>query len=87
MTSAIAIIVFAAATVALCSFRAGGFWRFAVRFFATAAAVCMALSTFASLMDNATSEWLGKALEALRQCWREALANRRAALAEMGERA
>ena len=86
MTSAIAISVFALATVALCAIRAGGFWRFAVRFFATAAAICMALSTFASLMDNATSEWFGKALEALRELARQAARNRRAALAEMGER-
>ena len=32
MTTAIALSVFAASTVALCSIRAGGFWRFAVRF-------------------------------------------------------
>ncbi len=64
----------------------GGFWRFCVRTFATMAALCMALSTFASLMDNATSEWLGKSVEALRELARQAARNRRAALAEMGER-
>lgn len=46
----------------------------------------MALSTFSSLMDHATSEWLVKLLEALRELARQAAKNRRAALAEMGER-
>lgn len=65
----------------------GGPWRFLVRMFATAAAICMALSSFCGLMDHASREFVGKAGEALRQCWKEARANRRAALAEMGERA
>lgn len=64
----------------------GGPWRFMVRMFATAAAVCMALSSFCGLMDRASCVFLGMAGEALRQCWREARANRRAALEEMGER-
>lgn len=64
----------------------GGPWRFMVRCFATAAAVCMALSSFCGLMDHASRDFIGKAGEALRQCWREALANRRAAFEEMGER-
>lgn len=87
MTAAIALTVFAGVFVAALSIRAGGFWRFAVRACATLAALCMALSTFASLMDNATSEWLGKAIEALRELARQAARNRRAALAEMGEKA
>lgn len=79
----------ALAFTALCllTLYCGGPWRFMVRMFATAAAVCMALSSFCGLMDHASREFVGKSGEALRQCWREALANRRAALAEMGERA
>ena len=65
----------------------GGPWRFLVRAFATMAAVAMALSSFCGLMDAASRVFLGMAGEAMRQCWREARANRRAALEEMGERA
>lgn len=74
------------ALVLLCAY-CGGPWRFLVRVFATTAAVCMALSSFCGLMDNASRVFIGMALEAIRQCWREARANRRAALEEMGERA
>jgi hypothetical protein len=57
-----------------------------VRVFATLAAVAMALSRFCGLMDAASRVFLGMAGEALRQCWREIVRNRRDALAEMGER-
>ena len=86
MTTALAFSVFAASTVALCSIRAGGFWRFAVRFFATAAAVLMAMSTFSRLMDHASGVFLGMAWEALKAAAKAAGENRRDALAEMGER-
>lgn len=87
MTAVIACLVTASVFVALCSIRAGGFWRFAVRTFATLAAACMALSTFARLMDHATTIWASMAVEAVRHSWLALSINRRAALEEMGEKA
>jgi hypothetical protein len=79
----VAILIIAVGLTALC----GGPWRFMVRVFATLAAVAMALSSFCGLMDHASRMFIGMAVEAAKQGWREARANRRAALAEMGERA
>lgn len=73
--------------ICLLTLYCGGPWRFLVRLFATMAAVAMALSSFCGLMDHASRTFLAMALEAAKQCWREVRSNRRAALAEMGERA
>jgi hypothetical protein len=76
------------AFVALClTALCGGPWRFLVRMFATAAAVCFALSSFCGLMDAASRVFFGMVWEALRQCRKEIVQNRRDALEEMGERA
>ncbi len=79
----VAILIVALGLTALC----GGPWRFLVRAFATMAAVAMALSSFCGLMDHASRTFIAMAMEAAKQGWREARANRRAALQEMGERA
>ena len=74
-------------TLVLFMFYCGGPWRFLVRVFATTAAAAMALSSFCGLMDHASRTFLAMAMEATKQGLREARANRRAALEDMGERA
>jgi hypothetical protein len=87
MIGTIAVSLAAVVFVALCSVRAGGFWRFAKRACATGSGWLFALSEFCSLMDHASETWFGMVAEAIRATAKAAGENRRAALAEMGERA